>query len=70
MPIASERPVARRHGCRAFGRWQDQAEALVAPTRACRVEDMLAVLVRLGVADLPLGDGAAAKLAQFRAEVA
>ena len=45
------------------------AETLVAPTRAGRLDDVLAALDRLGVAELPLGDDAAAKLAQLRVEV-
>jgi len=45
------------------------AETLVAPTRAGRLEDVIAALNRLGVAELPLGDEAAAKLAQLRADV-
>jgi predicted nucleic acid-binding protein len=45
------------------------AEALVAPTRAGRLEDVVAALNRLGVAELPLGDGAAPRLAQLRADV-
>jgi predicted nucleic acid-binding protein len=45
------------------------AETLVAPTRAGRLEDVVAALDRLGVAGLPLGDGAPARLARLRAEV-
>ena len=45
------------------------AETLVAPTRAGRLEDVVAALDRLGVAELPLGDGAPARLARLRAEV-
>jgi predicted nucleic acid-binding protein len=45
------------------------AETLVAPTRAGRLEDAVAALDRLGVAELPLGDGAPARLARLRAEV-
>jgi predicted nucleic acid-binding protein len=45
------------------------AETLVAPTRAGRLEDVVAALDRLGVAELPLGDQAPASLARLRAEV-
>ena len=45
------------------------AETLVAPTRAGRLEDVLAALDRLGVTKLPLGDEAPARLARLRAEV-
>jgi predicted nucleic acid-binding protein len=45
------------------------AETLVGPTRAGRLEDVVAALRRLGVAELPLGDEAAAKLAQLRTDV-
>ncbi|HEY2054587.1 MAG TPA: PIN domain-containing protein [Solirubrobacterales bacterium] len=45
------------------------AETLVAPTRAGRLEDVVAALDRLGVAELPLGDEAPARLARLRAEV-
>jgi predicted nucleic acid-binding protein len=45
------------------------AETLVAPTRAGRLEDVVAALDRLGVAELPLGEGAPAGLARLRAEV-
>jgi predicted nucleic acid-binding protein len=44
------------------------AETLVAPTRAGRLEDVIAALRRLGVDELPLGDEAAVKLAQLRAD--
>jgi predicted nucleic acid-binding protein len=44
------------------------AETLVAPTRAGRVADVTAALGRLGVVELPLGDEAAARLAQLRAD--
>jgi len=45
------------------------AETLVAPARAHRLEDVVAALDRLGVAELPLGDKAPARLARLRAEV-
>jgi predicted nucleic acid-binding protein len=45
------------------------AETLVAPTRAGRLEAVLAALDRLGVTELPLGDEAPARLARLRAEV-
>jgi predicted nucleic acid-binding protein len=45
------------------------AETLVAPTRAGRLEDVIVALDQLGVTELELGDGAAAKLAQLRADV-
>jgi predicted nucleic acid-binding protein len=45
------------------------AETLVDPTRAGRLEDVLAALDRLGVTELPLGDEAPARLARLRAEV-
>jgi len=45
------------------------AETLVAPTRAGRLEDVVAALGRLRVTELPLGDGAPARLARLRAEV-
>jgi predicted nucleic acid-binding protein len=45
------------------------AETLVAPTRAGRLEDVVVALDRLGVVELPLGDEAAAKLAQLRADI-
>lgn len=45
------------------------AETLVAPTRAGRVEDVVAALDRLGVTELPLGDDAPARLARLRAQV-
>lgn len=44
------------------------AETLVAPARAGRLDDVLAALDRLGVTELPLGDGAPAQLALLRAE--
>jgi predicted nucleic acid-binding protein len=45
------------------------AETLVGPTRAGRLEDVIAALDRLGVAELPLGGEASARLARLRAEV-
>ncbi len=45
------------------------AETLVAPTRVGRLEDVAAALDRLGVAELPLGNEAPARLANLRAEV-
>lgn len=45
------------------------AETLVAPTRARRLDDVVAALGRLGVTELRLGDGAPARLARLRAEV-
>jgi predicted nucleic acid-binding protein len=45
------------------------AETLVAPTRAGRLEDVVAALDQLGVAELPLGDEAPARLARLRVEV-
>ena len=44
------------------------AETLVAPGRVGRLEDAEAALQRLGVSELALGDGAAARLAQLRAD--
>jgi predicted nucleic acid-binding protein len=44
------------------------AETLVAPTRAGRLEDVVAALDRLGVTELPMGEGASARLAQLRAD--
>jgi predicted nucleic acid-binding protein len=44
------------------------AETFVAPTRAGRVADVTAVLERLAVAELPLGDEAPARLAQLRVD--
>lgn len=44
------------------------AETLVGPTRAGRLEDIVSALGRLGVAELPLGDQAPARLARLRAE--
>jgi predicted nucleic acid-binding protein len=46
------------------------AETLVAPARAGRLEDALAALSRLRVADLGLGEDAPARLAELRAEMA
>ncbi|MBS1844563.1 MAG: PIN domain-containing protein [Actinobacteria bacterium] len=44
------------------------AETLVAPARRGRLDDVLAALDRLGVTEVPLGDGAPAQLARLRAE--
>jgi predicted nucleic acid-binding protein len=44
------------------------AETLVAPTRAGRLEDVVAALDRLGVTELPLGEAAPARLARLRAD--
>lgn len=44
------------------------AETLVAPARAKRLEEAKAALGRLGVAELGLGEDAAARLAKLRAE--
>lgn len=44
------------------------AETLLAPARAGRLEDAAAALDRLGVDELPLGEGAACRLAQLRAD--
>ncbi|MBS1884923.1 MAG: type II toxin-antitoxin system VapC family toxin [Actinobacteria bacterium] len=44
-------------------------ETLVAPTRAGRLEDVVAALDRLGVAELQLGDEAPTRLARLRAEI-
>jgi predicted nucleic acid-binding protein len=44
------------------------AETLVAPARRGRLDDVLAALDRLGVAELPLADGAPGQLARLRAE--
>ncbi len=44
------------------------AETLVAPTRAGRLEDVVAALDRLGVTELALGNEAPAHLAQLRAD--
>ena len=44
------------------------AETLVAPTRAGRLADVTAALEQLGVAELPLGDGGATRLAQLRVD--
>jgi predicted nucleic acid-binding protein len=44
------------------------AETLVAPARRGRLDDAVAALDRLGVIELRMGDEAAAKLAQLRAE--
>jgi toxin FitB len=45
------------------------AETLVPPTRAGRLEDVVAALGWLGVTELPLGDCAPARLARLRAEI-
>lgn len=45
------------------------AETLVAPTRAGRLEDVVAALDRLGVTELPMGNEAPARLARLRADV-
>jgi predicted nucleic acid-binding protein len=45
------------------------AETLVGPTRAGRLDDAVVALDRLGVAELPLGNEAPARLARLRAEV-
>jgi predicted nucleic acid-binding protein len=44
------------------------AETLVAPARAGRLDDATAALERLGVAELPLGSEASARLARLRAD--
>lgn len=44
------------------------AETLVAPTRAGRREEVTAVLRRLGITELPLGDDASGRLAQLRVD--
>lgn len=46
------------------------AEVLVGPTRAGRLTEAQAALRALGVAELPLPPGAAARLAALRAEAA
>jgi predicted nucleic acid-binding protein len=45
------------------------AETLVSPARAGRLGDAEAALQRLGVQELPLGQGAPGQLAELRAEV-
>jgi predicted nucleic acid-binding protein len=45
------------------------AETLVSPARAARLGDAEAALQRLGVQELPLGEGTAGRLAEMRAEV-
>jgi predicted nucleic acid-binding protein len=45
------------------------AETLVAPTRAGRLDDVVAALDRLGVTELRLGNEAPAALARLRVEV-
>ncbi len=44
------------------------AETLVAPARAGRLADATGALERLAVRELPLGEGAAARLAQLRTD--
>jgi predicted nucleic acid-binding protein len=44
------------------------AETLVAPARAGRLVDATEALERLGVYELPLGDGASGRLAQLRSD--
>lgn len=44
------------------------AETLVAPARSGRLADATSALERLGIAELPLGPQAAARLAQLRAD--
>jgi predicted nucleic acid-binding protein len=44
------------------------AETLVAPARAGRLLDAAGALERLGVHELPLGDGASGRLAQLRSD--
>lgn len=46
------------------------AETLVAPARAGRLEDARSALDRLGIGELGLGDDAAVRLAQLRADTA
>ncbi len=46
------------------------AETLVAPARAGRLEDARTALQRLGVGELDLGEDAATRLAQLRADTA
>jgi len=45
------------------------AETLVSPARAGRLGDAEAALQRLGIQELPLGQGAPGQLAELRAEV-
>ena len=44
------------------------AQTLVAPARAGRLTDATEALERLGVRELPLGDGASGRLAKLRTE--
>jgi predicted nucleic acid-binding protein len=44
------------------------AETLVAPARAGRLADATAILERLEIAELPLGEGASSGLARLRAD--
>jgi predicted nucleic acid-binding protein len=44
------------------------AETLVAPARAGRLDDATEALERLGVRELPMGDGASGRLARLRTE--
>jgi predicted nucleic acid-binding protein len=46
------------------------AEVLVGPARAGRLVDARGAITDLGVAEIPLGDNAAARLAALRAETA
>ena len=46
------------------------AEVLVGPARADRLRDARGAITDLGVAEIPLGDDAAARLAALRAETA
>jgi predicted nucleic acid-binding protein len=44
------------------------AETLVAPARAGRLPDATTALARLGIQELPLGEGASTRLAQLRTD--
>lgn len=44
------------------------AETLVAPARAGRIADATGALGRLGVRELPMGEGASVRLAQLRTD--
>jgi predicted nucleic acid-binding protein len=46
------------------------AEVLVGPARAGRLRDARGAITDLGIAEIPLGDDAAARLAALRAETA
>jgi predicted nucleic acid-binding protein len=46
------------------------AEVLVGPARADRLRDARAAVADLGVAEIPLGDDAAGRLAELRADTA